>query len=135
MIEYQARAGATAMSLEAFVGTLADGLFERVEVDTAVCTGLERDHLDVHGSIEAYWGAKLSLFEEHLRPDGVAVMATDCAQGERVRAGVAVMVTDCAQGERVRAGVAVMVTDCAQGERVRAAVQRRGARSSGSSSR
>lgn len=88
MIEYQARAGATAMSLEAFVGILADGLFERVEVDTAVCTGLERDHLDVHGSIEAYWGAKLSLFDTHLRPDGVAVMSTDCAQGERVRAAV-----------------------------------------------
>ena len=85
MIEYQARAGATAMSLEAFVGILADGLFERVEVDTAVCTGLERDHLDVHGSIEAYWGAKLSLFDTHLRPDGVAVMATDCARGDLVR--------------------------------------------------
>src|SRR5699024_9262891 len=42
MIEYQARAGATAMSIEAFVGILGDGLFEHVEVDTAVCTGLER---------------------------------------------------------------------------------------------
>lgn len=35
---------------------------------------------DVHGSLEAYWGATLRLFEEHLRPDGVAVLATDCAQ-------------------------------------------------------
>lgn len=88
MIEYQARAGATAMSLEAFVGLLADGLFEHVEVDTAVCTGLGRDHLDVHGSIDAYWGAKLSLFEQHLRPDGTAVLAMDCAQGDLVRAAV-----------------------------------------------
>lgn len=88
MIEYQARAGAAALSLEAFVGILADGLFERVAVDTAVCTGLERDHLDVHGSLEAYWRAKLSLFETHLRPDGVAVMATDCTQGDLVRAAV-----------------------------------------------
>lgn len=86
LIEYQARAGATAVSLEAFVGLLADGLFEHVGVDTAVCTGLEADHLDVHGSIDAYWGAKLSLFERHLRPDGVAVLAVDCAQGDLVRA-------------------------------------------------
>lgn len=89
LIEYQARAGATAISLEAFVGILADGLFEHVEVDVAVCTGLERDHLDVHGSVEAYWAAKLRLFEEYLRPDGVAVVAVDSAQGARVREAVA----------------------------------------------
>lgn len=89
MIEVQARAGAQVMSLEAFVGILADGLFEHVTVDVAVCTGLERDHLDVHGSIEAYWGAKLSLFAKHLRADGIAVIAEDCAQGDLVREAVA----------------------------------------------
>jgi UDP-N-acetylmuramoyl-L-alanyl-D-glutamate--2,6-diaminopimelate ligase len=88
LIESQAIAGATALSIEAFVGILADGLFERVEVDTAVSTGLERDHIDVHGSIDTYWGAKLRLFEEYLRPDGVAVVATDSAQGDLVRAAV-----------------------------------------------
>ena len=89
LIERQVRDGAQAISLEAFVGILKDGLFERVPVDVAVCTGLERDHLDVHGSLEAYWGAKLSLFDQHLRPDGVAVMAVDCARGDLVRAAVA----------------------------------------------
>lgn len=88
LIEYQRRRGATAVSIEAFVGILADGLFERVEVDTAVSTGFERDHLDVHKSIEAYWGAKLRLFEEYLRPDGVAVLAAGSAQGDLVRAAV-----------------------------------------------
>ncbi|MFC0000921.1 MULTISPECIES: Mur ligase family protein [Brachybacterium] len=77
--------GEEAITLEAFVGTLKDGLYEHVEVDVAVCTGLESDHLEVHGSLEAYWGAKLQLFEEHLRPDGAVVLATDCAQGELVR--------------------------------------------------
>ena len=85
LLAEQVALGAEAISLEAFVGILKDGLFEHVEVDVAVCTGLERDHLDVHGSLEAYWGAKLRLFEEHLRPDGAAVLATDCAQGELVR--------------------------------------------------
>lgn len=88
LIERQVQLGATALSLEAFVGVLADGLFERVEVDTAVSTGLERDHLDVHGRIENYWGAKIRLFEEHLRVDGVAVLATDSAQGGLVREAV-----------------------------------------------
>lgn len=89
LIEQQVREGAEAISLEAFVGILRDGLFERVGVDVAVCTGLERDHLDVHGSLEAYWGAKLSLFGQHLRSDGVAVMAVDCARGDLVSAEVA----------------------------------------------
>lgn len=85
LIAEQVDRGAEAISLEAFVGILKDGLFAHVPVDVAVCTGLERDHLDVHGSLEAYWGAKLSLFEEHLREDGVAVLATDCAQGALVQ--------------------------------------------------
>lgn len=89
MIEEQVREGAQAISLEAFVGILKDGLFERVPVDVAVVTGLERDHLDVHGSLEAYWGAKLSLIGRHLRPDGVVVMAVDCVRGDLVREEVA----------------------------------------------
>src|SRR5699024_7280578 len=67
LIAAQVAAGAEAMSLEAFVGILKAGLLAHVEVDVAVCTGLERDHLDVHGSLEQSWGAKLRLFEEHLR--------------------------------------------------------------------
>ena len=89
LIAEQVALGAEAISLEAFVGILKDGLLTQVEVDVAVCTGLERDHLDVHGSLEQYWGAKLRLFEEHLRPDGIAVLASGCAQGDLVRAAVA----------------------------------------------
>jgi UDP-N-acetylmuramoyl-L-alanyl-D-glutamate--2,6-diaminopimelate ligase len=89
LIDAMVADGVEAVSLEAFVGILADGLFERVEVDVAVCTGLERDHIDVHGSVEAYWNAKLRLFREYLRPDGVAILATDCLRGDLVRAAAA----------------------------------------------
>jgi len=89
LIAYQAQAGARAVAVEAFVGLLAEGMFAHVEVDTAVCTGLELDHLDVHKSPENYWAAKLSLFDRHLRPDGIAVMPVDCARGVQVRAAVA----------------------------------------------
>ena len=54
LIAEQVALGAEAISLEAFVGILKDGLFEHVEVDVAVCTGLERDHLDVHGSLDQF---------------------------------------------------------------------------------
>lgn len=85
LIDAQARAGAQALSIEAFVGILADGLFDRVCVDTAVSTGLERDHIDVHRSVEGYWNAKLRLFREYLRPDGLAIIAADSARGDLVR--------------------------------------------------
>jgi UDP-N-acetylmuramoyl-L-alanyl-D-glutamate--2,6-diaminopimelate ligase len=89
LIDTQARAGAQAVSLEAFVGILADGLFEHVPVDVAVSTGLERDHIDVHRSVQGYWNAKLRLFREYLRPGGIAVVAADSAQGALVREAVA----------------------------------------------
>ncbi|WP_022877368.1 Mur ligase family protein [Microbacterium sp. B19] len=88
LIEAQARAGAEAVSLEAFVGILADGLFERVPVDVAVSTGLERDHIDVHRSVEGYWNAKLRLFREYLAPGGIAIVASGSAQGDLVREAV-----------------------------------------------
>lgn len=88
LIDAQARAGAQALSIEAFVGILADGLFDRVSVDTAVSTGLERDHIDVHRSVEGYWNAKLRLFREYLQPDGLAIIAADSAQGDLVREAV-----------------------------------------------
>ena len=88
LIDAQARAGARALSIEAFVGILADGLFDRVCVDTAVSTGLERDHIDVHRSVEGYWNAKLRLFREYLRPDGLAIISADSAQGDLVRDAV-----------------------------------------------
>lgn len=89
LIDAQARAGADAVSLEAFVGILADGLFDRVSVDVAVSTGLERDHIDVHRSVEGYWNAKLRLFREYLAPGGIAVVATESAQGDLVREAAA----------------------------------------------
>lgn len=43
----------------------------------AAFTNFTQDHLEVHGTMEAYRAAKERLFREHLAPDGVAVINVD----------------------------------------------------------
>jgi len=47
-----------------------------VEFDVTCLTNVTHDHLDYHGSVEAYRRAKARLFT-HLRPQGVAVLNAD----------------------------------------------------------
>jgi UDP-N-acetylmuramyl-tripeptide synthetase len=49
---------------------------EEVAFDAAVWTNLTQDHLDFHGTMDAYLAAKLRLFRQ-LKPDGVAVLNRD----------------------------------------------------------
>jgi len=48
-----------------------------VRVDPAVMTNLTRDHLDYHGTPEAYRAAKFRLFEDVVSTDGAAVINAD----------------------------------------------------------
>ncbi len=43
-------------------------------VDIAVFTNLTQDHLDFHGTMEAYRNAKLKLFTTHLKTSGCAII-------------------------------------------------------------
>ena len=56
------RTGADAVAMEVSSHGLAQGRVHGVEFDVAVFTNLTRDHLDFHGSIEAYGEAKARLF-------------------------------------------------------------------------
>ncbi|PID38482.1 MAG: UDP-N-acetylmuramoyl-L-alanyl-D-glutamate--2,6-diaminopimelate ligase [Proteobacteria bacterium] len=47
------------------------------EYAVAAFSHLTQDHLDLHGSMEAYLQAKLLLFSRYLRPGGVAVINVD----------------------------------------------------------
>lgn len=69
------REGADAVALEVSSHGLAEGRVHGVEFDVAVFTNLTRDHLDFHGSLEAYGAAKARLFHW----DGLqhAVVATN----------------------------------------------------------
>lgn len=69
-----ARGGVKVLMLEAYSAALARGLFDLLRVDVAVFTNLGADHLDVHGSMEAYGAAKLRLFTTILTTGGTAVL-------------------------------------------------------------
>ena len=55
--------GARALAIEASSIGLAQGRMEQLHVDCAVLTNFTRDHLDFHGTMEAYEEAKAKLFD------------------------------------------------------------------------
>lgn len=63
--------GADALVMEVSSHALALGRVQGMRFDAAVFTNLGRDHLDLHGSMEAYFRAKASLFMPDLSDVGV----------------------------------------------------------------
>lgn len=55
--------GCEAVSLEASSIGIVEGRLGGTRIHTAVFTNFTQDHLDYHGSMEAYWQAKAQLFE------------------------------------------------------------------------
>lgn len=55
-------AGFTACAIEASSIGIAEARLTGTKVKVAVFTNFTQDHLDYHGSMEAYWDAKLKLF-------------------------------------------------------------------------
>lgn len=56
-------AGAGVVAIEASSIGIAQGRLDSVRIDIAAFTNLTRDHLDYHGTVEAYRDAKFGLFE------------------------------------------------------------------------
>jgi len=68
--------GITAVAMEVSSHALDQGRADALAFDVAAFTNLSRDHLDYHGSEEAYLAAKLRLLDL-LRPQGIAVYNAD----------------------------------------------------------
>ncbi len=68
--------GVNKVAMEASSHSLDQGRLDGLAFAAAVFTNLTRDHLDYHGSMEAYLAAKLRL-DALLAPDGVQVVNTD----------------------------------------------------------
>jgi UDP-N-acetylmuramoyl-L-alanyl-D-glutamate--2,6-diaminopimelate ligase len=72
-----AREGISHLAFEASSHGLDQHRVSAVPLAAAAFTNLTRDHLDYHGSMEAYFAAKLRLFAELLPEGGAAVVWRD----------------------------------------------------------
>jgi UDP-N-acetylmuramoyl-L-alanyl-D-glutamate--2,6-diaminopimelate ligase len=79
-----AREGVSHAAFEASSHGLSQYRTEGLPVRAAAFTNLSRDHLDYHGTMEAYFEAKMRLFSEVVEPDGTAVVWTDDAKSDEV---------------------------------------------------
>ncbi len=77
--EFVAR-GWTGCAIEASSVGLAEGRLDALQIHTAILTNFSLDHLDYHGTIEAYWQAKARLF--HWPGLRAAVINLDDPRGE-----------------------------------------------------
>src|SRR3990170_8882981 len=76
--------GVTHLAMEASSHALDQQRLAGVTFDAAGFTNLTQDHLDYHPSMEAYFQAKMRLFDERLKTDGAAVINTRDASGIRI---------------------------------------------------
>jgi murE/murF fusion protein len=70
-------AACTHAVLEVSSAALAMDRLAGVHFRVAAFTNFTQDHLDIHGSMEAYRAAKERLFRDHLAPGGTAVINID----------------------------------------------------------
>lgn len=81
MLAQAAAAGVTHAAMEASSHGLDQRRLEGVRLAAAGFTNLTQDHLDYHGTMEAYFDAKAGLFTRLLPEEGVAVVNLDGARG------------------------------------------------------
>jgi UDP-N-acetylmuramoyl-L-alanyl-D-glutamate--2,6-diaminopimelate ligase len=72
-----ARDGVTHLAIEASSHGLDQRRLDGLRVAVAAFTNISRDHLDYHGTPEAYLAAKLRLFSTLVAPGGAAVIDAD----------------------------------------------------------
>lgn len=79
-----AAAGVTHCAMEASSHGLDQRRLDGVRLAAAGFTNLTQDHLDYHGTMEAYYAAKLGLFTRLLPEEGVAVVNLDDPHGPEI---------------------------------------------------
>ena len=81
--------GVTHLAIEASSHGLDQYRLDGLAIAAAAFTNITRDHLDYHASFDAYFAAKLRLFEELVAPDGYAVIDVDHDHAGTVAAAAA----------------------------------------------
>ena len=105
------RAGSTHVVLETSSSALAMDRLSGVEVSVAAFTNLSQDHLEVHGSMDAYRDAKKRLFSHYLPPGGIAVINMDDPASMEMLAAVGSRKTIRVSARDAEADVYVMSSD------------------------
>jgi len=77
IVDRVAGEGITHLAIEASSHGLDQHRLDGLRIGIAGFTNISRDHLDYHGTPEAYREAKLMLFRNLAKPGGVAVVAVD----------------------------------------------------------
>ncbi|KPL51442.1 UDP-N-acetylmuramoylalanyl-D-glutamate--2,6-diaminopimelate ligase [Prosthecomicrobium hirschii] len=75
--------GVSHVALEASSHGLDQRRLDGVRIGAGAFTNLSRDHLDYHPTVEAYFAAKMRLFDELLAPGQGAVVDVDTEHGRR----------------------------------------------------
>lgn len=83
-IDRLAADGITHLALEASSHGLLQHRLDGVRITVGGFTNLSRDHLDYHGTLDAYLEAKLILFRQLIPPSGSAVIASDHSHTQAV---------------------------------------------------
>lgn len=81
-----AAAGVTHAAMEASSHGIDQRRLDGVRLTAAGFTNLTQDHLDYHGTMEAYFQAKSQLFARLLPPEGAAVINLNGAKGPEMAA-------------------------------------------------
>lgn len=79
-----ADAGVDHLAMEASSHGLEQFRLDGVRVRAAGFTNISRDHLDYHGTMQAYLAAKLRLFAEGVEAGGTAVINADIPEAQEV---------------------------------------------------
>lgn len=114
-------AGCRHAAVEASSHALDQGRLNGLEIDVAVFTGLGHDHLDYHGSLEAYGRAKQRLFSHPGLQTAVVNLDDDYAPAIIAATGPGVRVLTCSvRPGGPRADIQALDVDCdGRGSRVR----------------
>ncbi|MDD7970712.1 UDP-N-acetylmuramoyl-L-alanyl-D-glutamate--2,6-diaminopimelate ligase [Roseinatronobacter alkalisoli] len=86
LLAEMAQAGVTHAAMEASSHGLDQRRLDGVRLRAAAFTNLTQDHLDYHGTMDAYFAAKAQLFDRLLPDDGVAVINMDDPRGAEILA-------------------------------------------------
>jgi UDP-N-acetylmuramoyl-L-alanyl-D-glutamate--2,6-diaminopimelate ligase len=82
--ELQRNHGVTHLAMEASSHALDQQRLAGLTFEAAGFTNLTQDHLDYHVTMEAYFQAKVRLFGERLKPEGVAVINVHNSSGRQI---------------------------------------------------